>query len=322
MSSPLRIIFYGTPDFAVSSLQALIENKLNVVAVVTSVDKPAGRGQKLSHSAVKEYALIKDIPVLQPKNLKEESFLDQLKEFQPDLQIVVAFRMMPEKVWRFPKKGTFNLHASLLPQYRGAAPINWAIINGEIETGVTTFFLQQEIDTGDIIFQEKTPISSDETAGELHDRLKVIGADLVVKTAQAISDASYNVQSQIVAADISFRSAPKLNKENTRLNSKKLYSEAYNFIRGLSPYPSAYAEMYNEESGLSLSIKIFKTIARESAHTMTPGTIESDNKSYLRVYFLKGYLELEEIQLAGRSKVAIKDFLNGFKMEGHWILRG
>ncbi|HNQ60949.1 MAG TPA: methionyl-tRNA formyltransferase [Bacteroidia bacterium] len=321
MSSPLRIIFYGTPEFAVSSLSALVENKFNIVAVVTSVDKPSGRGQKLTHSAVKEFALEKNIPVLQPNNMKDDDFIEQIKEINPDLQIVVAFRMMPEKVWRLPGKGTFNLHASLLPQYRGAAPINWAIMNGETETGVTTFFLQHEIDTGDIIFQEKTSIGHDETAGELHDRLKLIGAELVVKTACAISDSAFKLKSQSGNSDTPLRSAPKLNKENTRLNCKMLFSDAYNFIRGLSPYPAAYAELYNRESGLSITIKIFKSQAKEYSHNFNPGTIESDNKSYLRIYFLRGYLELEEIQLAGRNKVVVKDFLNGFKLEGHWSLR-
>ena len=322
MGTSLRIIFYGTPEFAVPSLDVLLRNNYNVVAVVTAPDKPSGRGQKILYSDIKEYALAKNIPVLQPTRLKDESFLAELKALQPDLQVVVAFRMMPEQVWKLPKNGTFNLHASLLPQYRGAAPINWAIINGESETGVTTFFLRQEIDTGDILFQEKIKIGPDETAGELHDRLKLLGADLVLKTVNSISEGSYKLHIQTEKLSEPLKAAPKLNRQNTRLDNKKLYTEAYNFIRGLAPYPAAYAELSNPESGVSLSLKIFRTIKHDLVHDKAPGTVETDNKSFLRVYFRKGYLDLIEIQLAGRSRIMVKDFLNGFKLEGEWIIHG
>lgn len=321
MNSPVRIVFFGTPEFAVPSLDILVKNNYSVVAVVTAPDKPSGRGQKIVFSAVKEYALANNIPVLQPFKLKDEKFLAELGSLEPDLQIVVAFRMLPEQIWRLPGKGTFNLHASLLPQYRGAAPINWAIINGESFTGLTTFFLQHEIDTGDIIFQERTAIGSDEIAGELHDRLKLMGAPLVLKTVKAIEEGSFRLQAQFIDPSVPVRHAPKLNKENTRLDSKKLFSDAYNFIRGLSPYPAAYCELFSIETGVSLSMKIFKASALESSHDEVPGTIESDNKTFLRVYFRKGYVDLLEIQIAGRSKVAIKDFLNGFKLEGKWKLQ-
>ncbi len=322
MKSTLRIVFYGTPEFAVPALDILLKNNFDVVAVVTAPDRPSGRGQKIVSSAVKDYAVEHQIPVLQPVKLKHESFLSELKSLQPDLQIVVAFRMLPEEVWKLPKKGTFNLHGSLLPQYRGAAPINWAIINGETETGVTTFFLRHEIDTGDILFQEKMTIAPDETAGELHDRMMKIGASLVLKTVQAIEDGTFRTTIQSGKQNSPVHAAPKLNKENTRLDNKKIFSDAHNFIRGLSPYPTAYCEFFNAESGVSLSLKIFKSVAHPIVHSKIPGTIETDNKSYLRVYFLKGYLDFLELQVAGRNKVVIKDFLNGFKFEGHWSLRG
>lgn len=322
MKSSLRIVFYGTPEFAVPSLDILIKNNYDVVAVVTAPDRPSGRGQKIISSAVKEYAVEHSIPVFQPVKLKDESFLSELKGLQPDLQIVVAFRMLPEEVWKLPRRGTFNLHGSLLPQYRGAAPINWAIINGEQETGLTTFFLRHEIDTGDILFQEKLNIAADESAGELHDRMMEIGASLVLKTVHVIEDGSFKTRIQSENIISPLHAAPKLNKENTRLDNKKIFSDAYNFIRGLSPYPTAYCEFFNAESGLSLSMKIFKSAATALAHNKVSGTIETDNKSFLRIYFLKGYLEILELQVAGRNKVGIRDFLNGFKLEGHWALRG
>ncbi len=321
MSSPLRIVFYGTPEFAVPSLDILIRNNFLVVAVVTAPDRPSGRGQKIVASPVKEYALANNIPVLQPVKLKDESFLSELNNLKPDLQIVVAFRMLPIEVWKLPKRGTFNLHGSLLPQYRGAAPINWAIINGETETGVTTFFLKHEIDTGDILFQEPISITPDQTAGELHDKMMHLGAALVLKTVKAIDEGSFKARIQVETNSSPLRAAPKLNKENTRLNSKLLFSEAHDFIRGLSPYPAAYSELFNPESGVSLSLKIYKSSAHESVHDKLPGSIETDNRSYLRVYFRKGYLDLLELQIAGRNRVSVKDFLNGFKIEGHWVLK-
>lgn len=321
MKSPLRIVFYGTPEFAVPSLDILIQNNYNVVAVVTAPDRPSGRGQKISFSPVKEFALKNKIPFLQPVKLKDETFLAELNKFQPDLQIVVAFRMLPVEVWKLPKRGTFNLHGSLLPQYRGAAPINWAIINGETETGVSTFFLKHEIDTGDILFQEKLTIGPDQTAGELHDKMMYIGASLVLKTVKAIEAGSYKTHIQVNDSTTPLRTAPKLTKENTRLSNRLLYSEAHDFIRGLSPYPSAYSEIYNPDSGVSLAVKIFKSASYPVVHDKLPGTIETDNRTYLRVYFRKGYLDLLELQLAGRNRVSVKDFLNGFKIEGHWVLK-
>ena len=316
-----RIIFYGTPEFAVPSLEILVKNGYPVVAVVTAPDKPSGRGQKINFSPIKEFALVNGIPVLQPLNLKDQSFLEELKKLRVDLQIVVAFRMMPEQVWKLPKLGTFNLHASLLPQYRGAAPINWAIINGESETGVTTFFLQQEIDTGDILFQEKVNIDQHENFEELHNRLMQIGAGLVLKTVSAIQKGSFKANKQIIKSDAELKSAPKLTRENIKLDIRLLYNEAHNFVRGLSPYPAANAELFNPDSGVSLSVKLYKTEAVEAIHDKVPGYMETDNKNYLKVYFRKGYLEIKELQLAGRKKVPIRDFLNGFKLEGQWQLK-
>ena len=316
-----RIIFYGTPEFAVPSLEILVKNGYPVVAVVTAPDKPSGRGQKINFSPIKEFALVNGIPVLQPLNLKDQSFLEELKKLRVDLQIVVAFRMMPEQVWKLPKLGTFNLHASLLPQYRGAAPINWAIINGESETGVTTFFRQQEIDTGDILFQEKVNIDQHENFEELHNRLMQIGAGLVLKTVSAIQKGSFKANKQIIKSDAELKSAPKLTRENIKLDIRLLYNEAHNFVRGLSPYPAANAELFNPDSGVSLSVKLYKTEAVEAIHDKVPGYMETDNKNYLKVYFRKGYLEIKELQLAGRKKVPIRDFLNGFKLEGQWQLK-
>jgi methionyl-tRNA formyltransferase len=321
MSDPLRIVFFGTPDFAVPSLEILVRNNFHVIAVVTVPDKPVGRGQKISVSPIKEFAVANNIRVLQPENLKDEKFSSELESLKPDLQVVVAFRMLPEKIWKLPRRGTFNLHASLLPQYRGAAPINWAIIHGEKMTGVTTFFLKHEIDTGDIIMQESTDIGSDETAGELHDRLMKIGAGLVLKTVQAISSGKVAAVKQPEPAAEALRPAPKLNRINTMLSSKQLYSDAFNFIRGLSPYPAAHTEFFNPESGVSLALKVFSATAHAEEHGKVPGTIVTDNRNFIRVYFRKGFLELQMIQIAGRNKVSVKDFLNGFKLEGDWKLR-
>ena len=317
----MRIVFFGTPEFAVPSLDILVQNKHKIVAVVTAPDRPSGRGQKITYSAIKEYAVANNIPVLQPDRLKDENFISELEALKADLQIVVAFRMLPEQVWKMPRRGTFNLHGSLLPQYRGAAPINWAVINGESKTGVSTFFLKHEIDTGDILFREEIKIEPDLTAGQLHDRMMQIGAALVLKTVKAIEEGSIDTKNQVKLSQEPLKAAPKLNKENTRLDNKKHYLDAYNFIRGLSPYPAAYSELYNPLSGVSLSVKIFSSKCEEVNHDKVPGTIETDNKNYLRIFFRKGYLDLEEIQLAGRGRVSIKDFLNGFKLEGLWTLR-
>jgi methionyl-tRNA formyltransferase len=320
--SSLKIVFYGTPEFAVPSLSVLVRNNYNIAAVVTAPDKPSGRGLKMTPSPVKEYAEQHNLRVLQPSNLKDESFLEELKKINPDLQIVVAFRMMPEAVWKFPKLGTFNLHASLLPQYRGAAPINWAIINGEKETGVTTFFLRHEIDTGSIIMQERVGIEENETAGTLYVKLMTTGASLVLKTVQAIEKKNYLLteQSKLASAsDIS--SAPKLTKQNTKIDFTKTAEEIENFIRGLCPYPAAHAELVSPESGITLMLKIFSVSKEKNGSGLKPGTVESDHKSLIKVHVKDGALLLNEIQVAGRSKMHVKDFLNGFKLEGNWEMK-
>jgi methionyl-tRNA formyltransferase len=321
MSSPLRIIFYGTPEFAVPSLDILVRNKYNIVGVVTVPDKPAGRGQTLSASPVKVYAEQQGLKILQPVNLKDETFLEELRQLNPDLQVVVAFRMMPEAVWKLPKRGTFNLHASLLPQYRGAAPINWAIINGEKETGVTTFFLQHEIDTGKIIDREKVAIGETEPAGELHDRLMITGASLVLKTADAISNDSYTLTDQEkLAGNTQLKPAPKLNKMNCRIDNHRTVREVENFVRGLCPYPAAITEFYND-NGFSLVAKIYKVKAEQVAHQNKAGLIETDNKTFVKIYFRDGFVFVNELQVAGRNRMSIKDFLNGFKLNGNWETR-
>jgi methionyl-tRNA formyltransferase len=321
MSSPLKIIFYGTPEFAVPSLDILVKNKYNIVAVVTVPDKPAGRGQKIISSPVKEYAEQHGLKILQPSNLKDENFLHDLQELNPDLQVVVAFRMMPEAVWKLPKRGTFNLHASLLPQYRGAAPINWAIINGEKETGVTTFFLQQEIDTGKIIDREKISIGEKENAGELHDRLMIVGARLVLKTVDSISKENYTLTDQDkLASGAELKAAPKLTKMNCRIDTHKTAEEVENFVRGLCPYPGAITEFYND-NGFSLVAKIYKVTAGSASHQNKAGFIETDNKIFLKIFLRDGFVFVDELQVAGRNRMPVKDFLNGFKLTGNWETR-
>ncbi|CAN5594476.1 methionyl-tRNA formyltransferase [soil metagenome] len=312
------IIFYGTPEFAVTSLERLLQNKFNVLAVVTSPDKPAGRGQKILTSAVKDCAVKHDLKILQPVNMKDDSFLAELKLLSPDLQIVVAFRMMPEQVWKFPKLGTFNLHASLLPQYRGAAPINWAVINGEKETGVTTFFLRQEIDTGSVIMQEKVYINENDSVGTLYDRLKNIGAELVVKTANSIFKKEYTQKEQDKIFTGELKQAPKLTRKNTKIDFSKGPEEIRNFIRGLTPDPGAHAELNLPESFLSLMVKIHEVETEFREHTKAFGTIDTDHKNYLNVYVKDGLISLKDIHVSGRSKMSIRDFLNGFKLEGNW----
>jgi methionyl-tRNA formyltransferase len=320
--SSLKIVFYGTPEFAVQSLSILVRNNYNIAAVVTAPDKPAGRGQTLKASPVKEYALEHNLKVLQPTNLKDEEFLEQLKEINPNLQIVVAFRMMPEPVWKLPKLGTFNLHASLLPQYRGAAPINWALINGEKETGVTTFFLRHEVDTGSIIMQEKTGIEENETAGTLYVKLMAAGASLVLKTVQAIEKKNYSLTEQSkLAGNAALKDAPKLTKQNTKIDFSKNASEVVSFIRGLCPYPAAHTELDSPSTGLTLILKVFSATPELFTHNKTPGIIESDGKSSIKVYVKDGTVSLNEIQVAGRSKMTVKDFLNGFKLEGEWEMK-
>jgi len=309
----------GTPEFAVESLDLLVKNNYTIVAVITVPDKPAGRGQQIQQSAVKKYALEKGLNILQPEKLKNEDFLNQLQALKADLQIVVAFRMLPEIVWKMPRLGTFNLHGSLLPQYRGAAPINWAIINGEKETGVSTFFLQHEIDTGKIIFREKVPIDENETAGEVHDKLMLIGAQLVLKTVKAIEENNYPQvsQAEFIAKGEKEKHAPKIFKEDCQIQWNRNTTDIYNFIRGLSPYPTAFTTL-SAPDGKTFALKIFKAEKEISTHSYPPNTIITDSKNYLKVATADGLISITELQLAGKKKMAINEFLRGFPMNADW----
>jgi methionyl-tRNA formyltransferase len=303
----LRIIFMGTPEFAVPSLEILLANKYNVVAVITAPDKPQGRGQKLTHSPIKATALEHNIPVLQPTNLKSEAFIRDLKGYEANLQVVVAFRMLPEVVWSMPSLGTFNLHASLLPQYRGAAPIHWAIINGEKETGVTTFFLRHEIDTGGILFQEKEPILEHDTVGTLYDRLMLKGAQLVHKTVKAIASGQYKALAQ--QAEGTLHHAPKISKETCEINWNQPAEQVRNFVRGLSPYPAAWARIQGKIYKI-LSVSIDEKIAAQNE----PGSINTDNKNYLCIKTLDGWISIAELQPEGKRKMNIREYFSGNKI--------
>lgn len=304
--SKLRIIFMGTPEFAVISLQKLVECGCNVVAVVTAPDKPAGRGLQLTPSPVKHYAVSQGIPVLQPEKLKNPAFLEELRSYQADLQVVVAFRMLPEVVWNMPPKGTFNLHASLLPQFRGAAPINWAIINGETETGVTTFFLEHEIDTGNIIFQETEPIHYEDNVGTLYERLMHKGAELVVRTVNAVEAGNYpqlpQSQSEVLKA------APKIFKETCEINWNQSTEAVRNFIRGLSPYPAAWTTLNGK------LCKIYKSSVATQAPTDNGSHLFTDNKHVLLFKTTDGWLSIDELQLEGKKRMGIEEFLRGTKV--------
>jgi methionyl-tRNA formyltransferase len=302
----MRIVFMGTPDFAVASLDALVREGFDVVAVVTAADKPAGRGQKINESAVKKYAMEKSIPVLQPLKLKDPAFLEELRAFQADVQVVVAFRMLPEVVWNMPANGTVNLHASLLPNYRGAAPINHAIINGERVTGVTTFFLKHEIDTGDVIFSEQVPIEADETAGELHDKLMETGAQLLVKTIRAIEDHSYTEQPQLHSDDL--KHAPKIFKDFCEINWSQPAQQVYNLVRGLSPYPTAFTKLQDK------TLKVFKAELLLQQPSVPAGSYQTDGKTYLQFAAADGYLKLTDIQFEGKKRMQIGEFLRGMRL--------
>ncbi|MEY4931317.1 MAG: hypothetical protein RI909_2041 [Bacteroidota bacterium] len=303
----LRIIFMGTPEFAVPSLEILAQNKFNVVAVITAPDKPQGRGQKLTPSPVKECALKYNIPVLQPTNLKSPDFLEELKSYQANLQIVVAFRMLPEVVWAMPQLGTFNLHGSLLPQYRGAAPINWAIINGEKETGVTTFFLKHEIDTGSIIFQEKETINDDDDVGSVYERLMHKGAGLVLKTVKAIEQGDYPSIPQTTSQEI--KHAPKIFKETCQINWDQPSEQIRNFVRGLSPYPAAWTLIGRK------TFKIFKcSFAHANSGALKPGEFITDNKTYLYFKTSDGLIAIDEFQPEGKKRMNIQEFFRGNKL--------
>lgn len=304
----MRIVFMGTPDFALGSLKALVENHYNVVGVVTVADKPAGRGQKLYQSPVKVYAEQMGIPVLQPVKLKDEAFVEALKALAPDVQIVVAFRMLPEVVWRLPRLGTFNLHASLLPNYRGAAPINWAIINGEKETGVTTFFIDEKIDTGAIIQQAVTPIAAHETAGTLHDKLMTQGAQLVLQTVDSIANGTCQTQPQ--NKEITYAEAPKIYKETCKINWEANGVAIEQFIRGMSPYPTAWTEM--PLNGELLQLKVYDAIFEPAQHNEEVGKFIIEKKT-MKITVKDGYIQLLEVQLPAKKRMKIADMLNGLK---------
>lgn len=300
----MKIIFMGTPDFAVASLKKLVENGCEVVAVVTAPDKPSGRGLQMNETPVKKYAVSQNIPVLQPEKLKNPEFLEQLRSFDADLQVVVAFRMLPEVVWAMPHKGTFNLHGSLLPQYRGAAPINWAVINGETETGVTTFFIEKEIDTGKIIFADKTPILPEDNAGTVHDKLMEIGADLVLKTVRAIEAGDYPQVPQ--PQDIELKSAPKIFKETCEINWNQSAERIHNFVRGLSPYPAAWTLLQGKVC------KIYKTQIVDNQELSSESFV-TDGKKYLMFRCADRMLAVEELQLEGKKRMGIEEFLRGYR---------
>ncbi len=302
-----RIVFMGTPTFALPSLKKLLERNFNVVGVITAPDKPAGRGQKLRASPVKKFAQKKGLPILQPDNLKGADFQKKLYKWQPTLQVVVAFRMLPPAVFNLPDKGSINLHASLLPAYRGAAPINWAIINGEKQTGVTTFFIEKKIDTGEILFQQSTTIGSHETAGELHDRLKIMGGNLVVKTAKSIQTGDYTTYPQHQSS--SPKRAPKIHKSDCQIDWSQPVDQVYNFIRGLSPYPTAWTTLGGKH------FKIFKVDKNHHSHNKRPGQAETDYNSYIKVFAQNGYILLKEVQIAGKQKMKVSEFLKGWKQE-------
>jgi methionyl-tRNA formyltransferase len=310
----LKIVFMGTPDFAVESLRALVEGGYRVAGVVTMPDKPAGRGLKVQFYPVKVYALEHNIPLLQPETLKDTGFLDALKAWQADLQVVVAFRMLPEVVWAMPPLGTFNLHASLLPQYRGAAPINWAIIRGETETGVTTFFLTHEIDTGKIIFREKIPVEEKDDAGTVHDKLMYLGASLVVKTVDAIIRNKIEPvdQQALISESTDLKPAPKIFRETCQVNWSQDVKVVYDFVRGLSPYPGAWADLAMPNGSL-LTLKIFETEKIVTNHSLSFGEVQTDGKTFLDVAVDGGYIRLLSIRQAGKKSMSAEEFLRGYR---------
>jgi methionyl-tRNA formyltransferase len=306
-SDPIRIVFMGTPEFAVASLDAILQAGYNVVAVITAPDKPAGRGMQMQESAVKKFAREKDLQVLQPEKLKDPLFLESLRALKADLQVVVAFRMLPELVWNMPPMGTINLHGSLLPQYRGAAPINWAVINGEKETGVTTFLLQHVIDTGNILLQDRFPVGDDETAGEVHDRMKLIGARLLVKTIAGLGDGTLRGKPQADVQDL--KPAPKIFTETCQIDWHRPVREIHNLIRGLSPFPAAFTRLDGK------LLKIFRSAPQYPAQAplAEAGTVDTDKKTFLRFAAADGYILVKELQLEGKKKMLIEEFLKGYR---------
>ena len=319
----LRIVYLGTPDFAVEPLRRLLEMQRScdscgyeIVGVVTMPDKMINkRGNQLLMSPVKQYAVEQGLPVLQPESLKDEAFQDALRAWGADLQIVVAFRMLPESVWNMPRLGTFNLHASLLPQYRGAAPINWAIINGDKETGVTTFFLKHEIDTGDVIFRDVVAIDESDNAGTLHDKLMLQGGETVLRTVEAIvsGDVEAVAQDKITAGEL--RPAPKIFRDTCRINWQGSVDGIYNFVRGMSPYPAAWCELVNE-NGAAVALKVYAVTKEYAQHGKVAGTLLTDCKTYIKVAVDGGYIQLDEVQLAGKKRMPVADLLRGFSIDG------
>ncbi len=305
----------GTPDFAVESLKVLVENNYEIVGVVTMPDKPAGRGHKIQFSPIKEYALAQNLNILQPEKLKDEDFLAELQQLKADLQIVVAFRMLPEVVWNMPQYGTFNLHASLLPQYRGAAPINWAIINGEQETGATTFFLTHEIDTGKIILQEKLSIAENENAGSVHDRLMMMGAKLVKKTVELLQEGKLEAKDQLefANAELVLKSAPKLYKETCKIDFSSNVNDVHNFVRGLSPHPAAWAEIYFPNQEDMQTIKIYETEKEIVNHDIEIGKVVTDGKKQAKIALKDGFIHLKSVQIAGKKRMDIGELLRGMR---------
>ncbi|WP_405246797.1 methionyl-tRNA formyltransferase [Cellulophaga sp. Asnod2-G02] len=308
--SKLRIVFMGTPDFAVGILDTLVQHSFDIVGVITAPDKPAGRGRKLNESAVKKYAVAHNLKVLQPTNLKNEEFLEELKALKPNLQIIVAFRMLPKVVWEIPEHGTFNLHASLLPDYRGAAPINWAIINGETKTGVTTFFIDDKIDTGEILLQSEIAIDPEENAGSLHDKLMILGADLVITTVKAIESSNVTTKKQ---PDTPIEKvAYKIHKDTCEINWDTSMDKIYNHIRGLSPYPASWTTLYNGETELFL--KIYDAALLKEEHSIKVKSVVFDKKT-IKIAVTGGFIELLEIQLPGKRKMKTHEVLNGLKLD-------
>lgn len=312
-----RIVFMGTPEFAIASLDVLLINKFNIAGVVTAPDRQSGRGLKLQQSAVKKFAIKSSLPVLQPTNLKDPEFINTLKKIKPDILVVVGFRKLPDEVWKLPPLGTINLHASLLPQYRGAAPINWVLINGEKITGVTTFFIDDKIDTGKIIYQDKVEITPGENAGTLHDKLMNKGAELVNKTVKSILKgvSPQTDQSTLTKAQTELKKAPKLRNENCEIPWEKSAIEVYNFIRGLSPYPGAWTRIINQKGKTSI-LKIFKTEVIPEQHENKPGTVLTDDQSYLKIAVDSGFVKLLSVQLPGKKQMDIIPFLRGFDTNG------
>ncbi|MBR4848953.1 MAG: methionyl-tRNA formyltransferase [Bacteroidaceae bacterium] len=326
----LRIVYLGTPDFAVEPLRRLIEKQkacaecgYEVVGVVTMPDKMINkRGNQLLMSPVKQYATSEGLPVLQPELLKDETFQNELRALRADLQIVVAFRMLPESVWNMPRLGTFNLHASLLPQYRGAAPINWAIINGDKETGVTTFFLKHEIDTGDVIYRDVIAIEENDNAGTLHDKLMLQGGETVLRTVEAIvnGDVKAIAQDTMFATEQELRPAPKIFRDTCRIDWEKDVCAVYDFVRGMSPYPAAWLELADAE-GKFVAVKVYEVVKEFSEHDFEIGTLLTDNKSYAKVAVKGGYVSLVDVQLAGKKRMPVADLLRGFPMQGMTICK-